>query len=236
MNSSPALDDVIERRTLHDEVVDRMRDMVIEGLLPSQARINESELCQRLGVSRTPVREAIKTLASEGLIELVRNKGAVVKRLGLEEIVEMLEAVAVLECHAARTGVERGSDEEINAIVALHKQMRAYFKARDRLPYYKLNQAIHAAIVGLTHNQFIINTHETLQMRLRRIRYIGNERTAFWSGAMREHEAMIKALKRRDGERLCAAIDEHLEQTRTRVITYLEDADHDAIPPRSETS
>ena len=135
MNSLRALDDVIERRTLHDEVVGRMRDMVIEGLLPSEARINESELCQRLGVSRTPVREAIKTLASEGLIELVRNKGAVVKRLGLEEIIEMLEAVSVIECHAARTGVERGSDSEIDDIVALHKQMRAHFKARDRLPF-----------------------------------------------------------------------------------------------------
>ena len=224
MNSLRALDDVIERRTLHDEVVGRMRDMVIEGLLPSEARINESELCQRLGVSRTPVREAIKTLASEGLIELVRNKGAVVKRLGLEEIIEMLEAVAVIESHAARTGVERGSDSEIDDIIALHKQTRAHFKARDRLPYYKLNQSIHAAIVALTHNRFIMNTHETLQMRLRRMRYIGNERPAFWSGAMREHEAMIKALKKRDGEGLCAALNEHLAQTRARVVAYLEDA------------
>lgn len=222
MNSLSPLDDAIERRTLHDEVVERMRDMIIEGLLPAEARINESELCQRLGVSRTPVREAIKTLAGEGLIELVRNKGAIVRRLGIDEIIEMLEAAAVLELYAARAGVERGSDAEIDAIAAMHKSMRACFKARDRLPYYKLNQSIHAAIVALAHNRVIADAHETLQMRLRRIRYIGNERPAFWSGAMREHEAMIRALKKRDADALCDAIELHLAETRARVAAYLE--------------
>jgi DNA-binding GntR family transcriptional regulator len=142
----------IERRTLHDEVVDRMRDMIIEGQFKTHARINETELCRSLGVSRTPVREAIKTLASEGLIELVRNKGAIVKRLGGDEIVDLLEAVAVIERYAAEVGVERASDLEIDQIVKMHQRMRAYYKTRERLPYYKLNQAIHAAIVTLTHN------------------------------------------------------------------------------------
>lgn len=221
MSNVDVLDQVIERRTLHDEVVERMRDMVIEGRLTPNERINETELCRRLGVSRTPVREAIKTLASEGLIELVRNKGAIVKRLGVAEIIDMLEAVAVMERFAAKTGVERGSDDEIAAVVAMHKRMRAHFKSGDRLPYYKLNQSIHAAIVGLAHNQTIANAHETLQMRLRRIRYIGNERPTSWSGAMREHEVIIKALKQRDGDQLCAALDKHLNKTKDRVIEFL---------------
>ena len=229
MNGPHVLDNTIERRTLHDEVVERMRDMVIEGQLAAETRINESELCQRLGVSRTPVREAIKTLASEGLIELVRNKSAIVKRLGIDEIIDMLEAVAVLELYAARAGVERGSDDEIRNIVAMHKSMRDCFKDRDRLPYYKLNQSIHAAIVALAHNRTIIAAHETLQMRLRRIRYIGNERPQSWSGAMREHEAMMKALKKRDGDKLCAAIEEHLTHTRERVVSFLQDTAQDNV-------
>jgi DNA-binding GntR family transcriptional regulator len=227
MASSSEMHDVIERRTLHDEVAERMRDMVIEGRLLPDTRINESELCQRLGVSRTPVREAIKTLASEGLIELVRNKGAVVKRLEADEIVDMLEAVVALEQFAARAGVERGSDEEINDIVAIHKRMRDCFKARDRLPYYKLNQSIHTAIVALAHNQAISAAHEALQMRLRRIRYIGNEQPASWSGAMREHEAMIKALKKRNGDELSQAIELHLDHTRKRVLDFLMDSSAD---------
>ncbi|MGI9475188.1 MAG: GntR family transcriptional regulator [Hyphomicrobiaceae bacterium] len=229
MSGPHVLDNTIERRTLHDEVVERMRDMVIEGQLAAETRINESELCQRLGVSRTPVREAIKTLASEGLIELVRNKSAIVKRLGIDEIIDMLEAVAVLELYAARAGVERGSDDEIRNIVAMHKSMRDCFKDRDRLAYYKLNQSIHAAIVALAHNQTIIAAHETLQMRLRRIRYIGNERPQSWSGAMREHEAMMKALKKRDGDKLCAAIEEHLAHTRERVVSFLQDTAQDNV-------
>lgn len=216
-----AEDHLIERRTLHDEVVERVRDMVIEGQLPAEARINESELCLRLGVSRTPLREAIKTLASEGLIELVRNKGAVVKKLGIAEVVDMLEAIAVLERFAADVGVERASDAELREIAALHQRMRDDYKTGDRLAYYKLNQAIHAAIVALAHNQTIYAAHESLQMRLRRMRYIGSEQSASWSGAMREHEVMIRALKKRDGAALSAAIDQHLNLTRERVVEFL---------------
>jgi DNA-binding GntR family transcriptional regulator len=219
------IDGAIERRTLHDEVVDRMRDMIIEGQLEAHERINETELCRRLGVSRTPVREAIKTLASEGLIELVRNKGAIVKRLGVDEIVDLLEAVAVIERYAAEVGVERASDLEINEIAAMHRRMRDHYNARERLPYYKLNQAIHAAIVALTHNNTLTAAHEALQMRLRRIRYVGNELPASWSGAMREHEAMIKALKKRDGAQLRNAIELHLDTTRDRVIAFLREAE-----------
>jgi DNA-binding GntR family transcriptional regulator len=174
-------------------------------------------------VSRTPVREAIKTLASEGLIELVRNKGAMVHRLDADEVIDMLEAVAVLERFAAKAGVERGSDDEINAIVALHKRMRDHFKTRERLAYYKLNQLIHAAIVGLAHNRTISAAHESLQMRLRRIRYVGNEKPTSWSGAMQEHEAMIKALRKRDSDQLCATIDLHLDHTRTRLLAFLKE-------------
>ena len=219
------IDGAIERRTLHDEVVERMRDLIVEGHLKAEERINETELCRSLGVSRTPVREAIKTLASEGLIDLVRNKGAIVKRLGVGEIEDMLEAVRVLERYAAEVGVERASREQVDEIVAMHKRMQAFYKARDRLPYYKLNQSIHAALVALTGNSTLIAAHEALQMRLRRMRYVGNELPSSWSGAMREHEAMIKALKKRDSAALKEAISDHLDRTRERLIAFLSESD-----------
>ena len=212
---------VIQRRTLHDEVVDRMRDMIIEGELRAGQRINETELCGHLGVSRTPVREAIKTLASEGLIAAVRNKGAIVNHLGAHEILQLLEAAAMIEQHAAIVGVIRGTDEEIAEICSLHNEMRSLFEARDRLPYYKLNQAIHTSIVALAHNDALNSMHEGLQMRLRRIRYVGNEKPTSWSGAMREHELMITALKARDGNALSDAIGQHFEKTNERIIEHL---------------
>lgn len=219
-------EDAIERRSLHDEVVDRMRDMIIEGRLRAGTRINESELCRRLGVSRTPVREAIKTIAGEGLIELVRSKGAIVKRLSTTEVDDMLEVVKLIESFAASVGIERASDAEIGDIVAMHKRMREHYKARERLAYYKLNQSIHTALVGLTHNATLMGTHEALQMRLRRIRYMGHEGRSYWSGAMREHEAMIKALKKRDADELRDAVRIHLDKTRERVLPLAEGANN----------
>ncbi|MGI9522666.1 MAG: GntR family transcriptional regulator [Hyphomicrobiaceae bacterium] len=222
---------VIERRTLHDEVVDRMRDMIIEGHLDADTRINETELCRHLGVSRTPVREAIKTLASEGLIILVRNKGAVVRRLGTVEIYDMMETVAVIERYAAEVGVERAGDDEISQIAALHNQMCALFNGGDRLAYYKHNQAIHTALVALAHNKALSETHESLQMKLRRMRYVGNEQRAAWSGAMREHEQIIRALKRRDSDALRTAVEAHLSRTQSRLIAYLQTSRDEHAPP-----
>ncbi len=196
--------------------------MVIEGHLAAGHRINESELCERLGVSRTPVREAIKTLASEGLIDLVRNKGAVVKALDPDEIVDMIEAIAVIERHASVVGVERASAAEIDAIADTHERMRLFYKSGDRLAYFKLNQAIHSALVALAGNKTLCAMHEMLQMRLRRMRYVGNEQPHYWSGALQEHELMVEALRKRNGALLSKAIDEHLEKTRERVIAFVE--------------
>ncbi len=213
----------IQRRTLHDEVVERMRDMIIEGQLAAGERINETEICVQLGVSRTPVREAVKTLASEGLIAAVRNKGAIVNHLGSDEILQLLEAAAMIERHAAIVGVVRASDNEIADIIDLHEQMRELFEARDRLPYYKLNQSIHTAIVALAHNETLNMMHEGLQMRLRRIRYVGNEKPISWSGAMHEHEMMVAALRARDGHGLAEAISLHFDKTNERIVAYLQD-------------
>ena len=128
----------------------------------------------------------------------------------------------MLERHAAVVGVERGSNSEIAEIIGLHEQMRELFEARDRLPYYKLNQAIHTKIVALAHNETLNTMHESLQMRLRRIRYVGNEKPTSWSGAMREHEMMMTALKARDGEGLAQAISEHFDETNERIVAYLQ--------------
>ena len=212
----------IIRRTLHDEVVDRMRDMIIEGELAGGDRINESELCLRLGVSRTPVREAIKTLASEGLIEAVRAKGAVVRQLEIAEVCDLLEAVLMIEQFACRAAVVRASDTEIRDMVALHDEMAALYAVRDRLAYFKLNQAIHSGIVALAHNTSLSSMHETLQRRLRRIRFVGNERAEAWAGAMAEHDAIIAALRARSGDALAIALGTHLAETRVRVIAHLE--------------
>ncbi len=207
----------IERRTLHDEVVTRVRDMIIEGELETGSRINESDLGRRLGVSRTPLREALKTLAGEGLIELVPARGALVRRFGLDDVRHMLETIKALEGCAATLGVERATDAEIRAILDQHERMRKLYAARDRLAYYKLNQAIHTAIVALARNSSLVELHTTMQSRLKRIRYIGNRAPEKWAEAVAEHERMAAALAARDGPALAAVLAEHMDNTLERV-------------------
>lgn len=207
----------IRRRTLHDEVVSRLRDMIIEGTLASGARINETELGEQLGVSRTPLREAIKTLASEGLIDLVPSRGSVVRRFTFEDVRHMLEAIKAIEQFAARLGCQRASDAEVATVAAMHQQMMARYQAGNRLAYYKLNQEIHAAIVRLSNNPTLCELHETLQARLKRIRYVGNGRPERWAGAVAEHEQMMVALLSRDGAGLSDALGRHTDNTLERV-------------------
>jgi DNA-binding GntR family transcriptional regulator len=207
----------IPRRTLHDEVLNQLRDMIIEGRLAPGARINEVQIGAALGVSRTPLREAIKTLASEGLVDVVPARGAVVRRFQAADLVQIVEVLKQLEQLGGRLACERASDSTIAGISALHDRMMELYAARNRLEYFKLNQAIHTAIVQASGNAILAETHTMLQSRIKRMRFIGNGSPEKWAGAVAEHEEMIAALKARDGDRLVAVLGQHLDATIVRV-------------------
>ena len=212
----------IARRSLHDEVVSRVRDMIIEGTLAPGARVHEGQLCQQLGVSRTPLREALKFLASEGLIELVAARGAVVRKFTAKDVRDMLDVLAVLEAFAGRLACRVASDADIAEVRRLHDRMVEHFETRDRLEYFKLNQSIHAAFLRLSGNATLAASHAAIQSRLKRIRYIGNQEPRKWQDAMNEHDRMIRALEARDGEALALVLTQHMERTWDRVQDTLE--------------
>jgi DNA-binding GntR family transcriptional regulator len=207
----------IARVTLHDEVLTRVRDMIIEGTLPPGSRINEVQVGALLGVSRTPLREAIKTLVSEGLVEIVPAKGAVVRSFDAQAIHDILEVLKTLEQTAARLLCRRASDAEIAALQATHAEMMRHYRAGDRLAYFKLNQKIHSGIAQASANPVLAQTHEQLQSRIKRIRFIGNEEPGRWAGAVAEHEDMMLALAARDGAWLARVLGRHLDHTLDRV-------------------
>lgn len=211
----------VSRRTLHDDLVGQIRDLIVEGELAPETRIHEGQLGQALGVSRTPLREALKFLASEGLIELVPGRGAVVRRLTPRDVRDMMDVLAALETTAARLACRRATEAEIGALRRLHDEMMGFYASRQRLEYYKRNQAIHAAIAALSGNAFLAATHEGIQSRLRRIRFVGNEEPGRWAGAVAEHEEMIAALEARDADRLVEVIARHLDATWDRVQDVL---------------
>ena len=207
----------IVRVTLHEEVLTRLRDMIIEGDLPPGARIHEVAVGAALGVSRTPLREAIKTLASEGLVEIQPARGAIVRRYGERDVFAILEVLKTLEQAAARLLCLRATAEELAALTRQHEEMVALYVRRDRLAYFKRNQAIHSAIARASGNSILAETHEQLQARIKRVRFIGNERPERWAGAMAEHEEMCAAWQARDGERLATVLGAHLDRTMERV-------------------
>jgi len=208
----------VNRRPLHDELVERIRDMVIEGQLTPLMRIHEGQLGKALGVSRTPLREALKVLASEGLLELVPGRGAVVRKLTQKDVRDMLDILGAIETLGGRLACRHASDAEIADLRRVHDEMMGFYRTRNRLEYYRRNQAIHSGIVQISGNAMLASTHQMIQARLKRIRFIGNEEPAKWAAAVAEHEEMIAALEARDEERLANIIARHLHETWERVV------------------
>lgn len=207
----------LSRRSLHDELVDRLRTLIVEGELRPATRIHEGELGKALGVSRTPLREALKVLASEGLIELVQGRGAIVRKLTPKDVAEMLDVLTALETLAARLACRNASAGEIAQLRAVHDEMMEHYRTGNRLEYYWRNQAIHSGIAEASGNALLASMHATIQARLKRIRFIGNEEPRKWAAAVAEHEEMIAALETRDETRLVAIVARHLGETWTRV-------------------
>ena len=207
----------IERSTLHDMVISRIRDMIIEGKLPPGKRIHEGLLGQQLGISRTPLREALKVLASEGLVELIPGRGATVRKLTQKDVRDMLNVLSHLESFAAPLICQNATEENIREIRALHEEMLVYFEARNRLPYFKLNQQIHSALMTSTGNESLCSVHGILLTRMKRIRYMGGRTEETWQGAIRDHEEIVMALEARDGARLSAALVHHLAEAWERI-------------------
>jgi len=198
------------RQSLHATVVATLRDLIVEGELAPGARLSERLLCERLGVSRTPLREAFKVLASEGVVELLPNRGARVAPLDDGTIGDLFEVMGALEALAGRLAAERIAEHELAEIAALHYEMLAQY-TRRRLPeYFRLNQAIHAAVVAAARNPVLSAAYQSLEGRIRRARYFANLSDERWREAVTEHDAILAALQARDGERLAGLLAAHL--------------------------
>ncbi|WP_407155682.1 GntR family transcriptional regulator [Bradyrhizobium sp. STM 3557] len=228
---APGRDEV----SLHDEILSRLRDYIVEGNIPDGARISERQLCEMLKVSRTPLREALKVLAAEGLLELLPNRGARVRPLSADDIRELFDLMGGLEGLAGRLACERISDEEIEKIEQLHHDMYGFYMRREMQGYFRMNQLIHHAIVEAAGNAALRTTYESLAGRIRRVRFSANfaHQRERWSEAMREHEAILEALRRRSGSELSDSLFQHLRNKGAAAISYLTEPDAAPAPATS---
>ena len=211
----------IPRRVLHQEVALRLRQRIVEGHLAPGAKLNERELSELLQVSRTPLREAIKMLAAEGLVALLPNRGAVVVQLSEQDVADAFEVIAGLEGQSGELAAQRISVAQLAEIRALHYEMLAAFTRRDLATYYRLNALIHTHINAAAGNRVLTQTWANLNARLQALRFRSNFDEAKWQRAMQEHDRMIELLADRDAAGLRALMTAHLLHKRDAVLEQL---------------
>lgn len=211
----------IPRQVLHQEVAVRLRQRIVEGQLVPGAKLNERELAELLNVSRTPLREAIKMLAAEGLVELLPNRGAVVAQMAEQDVIDTFEVIAGLEGQSGELAAQRITEAELAEIRALHYEMMAAFTRRDLPTYYRLNAQIHTQINAAARNPVLAQTWRNVNARLQALRFRSNFDEAKWKRAVKEHERMVELLAARDSAGLRALLIEHLVHKRDAVLELM---------------
>ncbi|MDR7481194.1 MAG: GntR family transcriptional regulator [Armatimonadota bacterium] len=192
----------------------RLRDAILAGLLSPETRINEVELAQAWRVSRTPIRDALRRLAAEGLVEPAPGRGMVVMRLSLADAEELYEVREALEARAARLAAERGADDLPVALNAIIKAFGVALKDGDTERLLALDAEFHTAIAGAARNARLQRLIEQLRVqtqpaRVRALRVRGRAQKTF-----RELARLAGAIRTRDAPRAEAAMREHLASVR----------------------
>lgn len=208
----------VRRSMLHDTVAGHLRQFIVEGLLEPGMKLNERELCETLGISRTPLREAFKVLAAEGLLDISPNRGASVTKLSEAELRETFELMSGLEAFSGELACQRITPAEIDEIKALHYAMLGCRAQNDLAGYYSRNQAIHDKINEAARNAVLRETYLSINRRLQALRFRSNFRQPKWDRAIDDHEEMLKALDARDGKRLASILKHHLLEKRDAVL------------------
>lgn len=214
---------LIPRRSLHDEIVSLVRDMIIEGALKPGEKIPEAQLCERFGVSRTPMREALKVLASEGLLILTPNRGATVARITAEEIEELFPIMGALEALAGEFACQRIDAPQMARLEAMHADMLAHHARGEWIGYSKLNRAIHEMIFEAAGNAALSALYQQLLVRIHSVRFVAKKSPERWQEAVDDHEEIMVALRARDGATLAAIMHKHLRHKAEMVHEALDE-------------
>lgn len=211
----------LERTTLHDLLVTRLREMIIDGELRSGTPLPEQMLCETFGVSRTPLREAFKVLASEGLIELRPNRTPVITPINRDEIAQIFDVMQSLDETAARKAITMASDDDIARLEAMHAELVALHRKGERAAYFRLNQKIHTELTLLARNPVLLNIWNSLHAKIFRARALANYDPVRWAESVEEHEDFMRHLRARDVEGFVKSIAEHNRRTGVAVLANL---------------
>jgi DNA-binding GntR family transcriptional regulator len=209
------------RHGVHADVCGHIRNLIVHGELASGERINELGLSEALGVSRTPIREALKVLAAEGLVELLPNRGSRVTTPSTDEIVNLFAVIAALERLAVETVTLQASAPALARLRALHDEMLRRYAEGDRDRYFELNHRIHETIIEMADNPQLSRTHADLMTRARRPRFVAITSDGRWDESVKEHELVMSAMELRDARFAGEILFRHVLKTGTAYIQSL---------------
>lgn len=198
------------RQSFHMELVPLLRDMILACELQPGEKLSEPKLCKHFGVSRTPLREALKVLAAEGLVVLQPNRGASIACITPTEIDELFPIMGALEALAGECACNRMTDGDMLKIRALHGSMVHHYRSGDPATASKLGRMVHESIVELAANRELTRFYNSLIVRIHSARFKAHFDSKSWEQSVQDHELIVDALEKRDGPRLGAILKDHL--------------------------
>lgn len=210
--------------SLHDQLVAKVREMIVDGELEAGAPLPERMLCETFGVSRTPLREAFKILASEGLIELRSHRTPVITPINRTEIANIFDIMVALDGIAALQAAALATDDDITRLNAMHTRLVELHHDASRPAYFRLNQEIHTEITKLAGNPVLLNIWTTLHANIFRARAVANYDARRWTESVQEHETFMALLNTRDAPGFAAALSAHTRKTGDAVLLTLSSA------------
>ncbi len=192
--SKVALRDADVIATRLDEIQDEVRRMIADGTLQPGERVNEQALAVQLGVGRNSAREALRSLERSGLVRIVPNRGAEVRKVSLEAALDLYDLRAGIARTAGRLAATRLEADEETRLMELMDQMEAALKARDGSAYHKLNNTFHNHLMAITKNPRLIDLNNTIEMELSLYLRKGVYTMAQMQLSHAEHSRLVEAL------------------------------------------
>lgn len=215
---------MLSRQRLGDQIADVLRKQILLGELAAGRNIPERETALALGVSRTPLREALVILEGEGLISMAPARSPIVANPSAEDITQLLLVQSTLEALAGECACEEITDDEFEAILEMHNQMLATADVAESIDFFTNDMAFHQAIVAATKNRALIKTHAQYHSRLWQARFMSSrKRVKKRSATLAEHGIIVEGLRQRDKELTSNTLRQHLRAAITNIAQIIAD-------------
>lgn len=209
--------------SLAEDAAQTLRGMILLEQLPPGTALPERDLAEALGVSRTPLRESIRMLANEGLVQYTASRRPFVADPSLKEIKNSLRVQGALEALAGQLACENATDEELQQIHDLNMKMIGFADGHDPLASFRADMDFHTAIVAAARNPQLTETHDSYNARLWRIRFLSSQRKAGRSSTQKEHKQIVVALMARDANKAAQYMRRHLKTAEKNIELAIKD-------------